>query len=936
MDETTTPLLEAQPAARDIAAVAATSVLTALQTRSEGLTQAEVIERLATFGPNALVPRLRIQRWFSSIAVAIRPLLLPLWAAAAIAFAVGSNEVGWLLVTAALLNTIAGAIQEHKAERATDALGEALPGYAHVIREGKDAHILASQVVPGDLLLLHSGEIVPADARVIKERDLRTVSVALIGETAATRRVSGAITGDELLANELSNIVYAGSRIVSGTAHAVVFATGRRTAYGQIAALTETAHEAPSQLVWAFAGLGFRVMVLATIITGTTAFYLWNQYPHDVLNRRDLLLIVIGLLTASVPAGLMPGITVTLLEGGRRLTRLGVLVRRLSSVETLGATTVICADKTGTLTQNEMTARELWTVDGPIVVTGVGFTPTGEFLVDDKAVDHAILMRRCGALLRAAVHTSAARLLPPDTLQPHWHILGDAIEAAALVVAAKAGYQINQLYEEVPQIIMLPASDRLQLEGCVVEEKSTFIAYLKGPPAAFVSRCTAIATANGERPITEQDRQVIRRALHRYERNAMRTIAFARKVVTEDIALELPQTTDVAHDMIFLGFIAVLDPPREDVQEAIRACHRAGIRTMMLTGDYALSAESLARRCALVEKSRTTTITGIELEHMEDATLRERLKVGDLVFAHMTPQHKVRIVEMLNTMGEVVLVTGGAANDVPAIKAADIGVAMGTSSSAAALQTADVVLKEDNFAAIAAAVAEGRAIEQRSRRLVALGLGTTVVKLGAYLLGILAGWPLILTIGQLLLIDLLGSFAPSLALGAGPPSSSVMKRQPRRSGHSLLDTRIYRIGYGWFGLISLIVALAGAAITMLMLGVQLQPNIEVLRLLTDETIPVHYLEVATAYIVTGIAALGGIALRLRKTRRQYPFFRILLAGVLCFVIAVLAVLAYVPELFQPLVVLAIPPWWIWLAGICGLLVATLLESGRQRIDPLPQ
>jgi magnesium-transporting ATPase (P-type) len=908
------------------------AVFNALGTGLQGLSGDEAGARLSIFGPNNILTRRGLRWWLGPLAVAIRPLLLPLWAAAVIAYSVGAGDTALILALVALINTVAGALQERKAERATAALRTALPGYAHIVREGRDYHILASQVVPGDLLHLHSGELVPADARVIAEHDLRTVSVALMGETSASRKVAGPVTGDDLLATQLPNIVYAGGRVVSGSGQAVVYATGTQTAYGAIAALTETAHEEPSPLLWVFARLGGIVMVLATIAAAGGGLLAYQRFQ---LTQTETLLVVVGILTAAVPAGLMPGITLALVEGARRLARGGAVVRRLSSVETLGATTVICADKTGTLTQNEMTVREIWTADGPLTVTGVGYTPEGAILDGEQPLDQATVQRRAGELLRAAVLTSAARLLPPDTLRPHWHILGDPIEAAALVVAAKAGYRPQELYEALPEVVMLPPGDALPIEGRVVEEGGNYVAYLTGAPRALLSRCTAVATATGERPLAEADRQALRQTMRHYDQAAMRTIAFACRSLPQTAGHDVPQTDDVAHDLVLLGLLAVLDPPRQEVADAIRGFHRSGIRTMMLTGDYTLSAESIARRCALVERGRATIITGLELERMDDAALRERLCVGDIVFAQMTPQHKVRVVETLDAMGEVVLVTGAEANDVPAIKAADIGVSMGTASPAAR-EAADMILQDDNFATVAAAVAEGRAVEQRARRLVALNLAATVVKLAAYAAALLLGWPLLLTVGELLLIDVLVGFLPAVALGAVPPDPRLMERRPRRSGRPLIDRRVYRIGYGWFGLLGLIGAAGAALLTMVVLGVPIgDADPRASALFGDPAPDPEHLQVVTAYLATGIAALVGAGLRLRTSARGYPLGRALLALVLVIVASTLVAFMRVPSL-QPYVELSSPPWWLWLVvvGVMGL--AALLEWGRQQVDQIPK
>ena len=925
-----------QPAkltARAVAQLGPDAVYTTLGSAVEGLSSAEAADRLNRYGTNQYVARRRPQRWLRPLAVAIRPLLLPLWVAAIIAYSLGETRTALLIGAAALLNTAAGAWQERKAERATAALRGALPGYAHVLRDGHDHHIVASQVVPGDVLLLHGGEIIPADARVVDEHDLRTVNVALLGETAATRKVSSAVMGDDVLAAiELPNVVYAGGRIASGSGHAVVFATGAETAYGAIASLTDAAHEEPSPLLWVFARLGFVVMTIAAIAAVGAGLYArisagWDSY--------QTWLLAVALLVAAVPAGMMPGITIALLEGARRLAAAGAVVRRLSSVETLGATTVICADKTGTLTQNELTVREVWTAEGPVTVTGVGFEPSGHFVVDDKSLDQPAAQRRLGSVLRAAVLTSDARLLPPDTLRPHWHILGDPAEAALLVAATKGGYRAMELYEAMPEVVMLPPIDSLPIEGRVVEEQGQLMAYLKGSPSVLLPRCTAIATGNGARALSEHDRQAIRRIVRRYDREAMRTVAFAAKRLPPEAAHDVPQTDQVARELVLLGLVAVVDPPRKEVEEAIRACHRAGIRTMMLTGDYPTSAESVARRCALVERSRATVITGIELAGLNDHDLRERLRIGDIVFARMTPEHKVRVVEMLDAMGEVVLVTGGAANDVPAIKAADIGVAMGTSTSTAAREAADVVLDRDNFATVATAILEGRAVEQRARRLVALNLGVTGVKLAAFVVSLLWGWPLLLTIGQLLVVDLLAGLLPAVALGVHPPDEGLMRRPPRRSGRSLIDPRLYLLGYGWFGLIGAAAALVGSFLVIHLLP--LSPMSGVLEgaspLLGGTGVPA-YLQIATAYIILGSSALLGAGLRIRASIWSDRLGLSLMALVLLGALALLIAGTYT-DVIQAAVDLALPPGWLWAASAAALVGAALLEWTRQKVDPLP-
>lgn len=909
--------------------------LAELQSDPQGLSSSEAAIRLQFTGPSNLQIKRGWRGVLGLLSVFVRPMLLPVWVAAIIAFSIDRDTTGWALLLVAFGNTIVAALQERKAERATAALHDVLPSYARVLRNDNEEHILTSMLVPGDIMLLRSGDVIAADARLIQGENLRTANPVLRGDDTIIHKTHDAMPADEAASIEMRNIMFAGGRVTGGQGKAVVFATGLHTAFGQLALLTQRAHEEPSPLLLAFNRLGFVVLVVGAV--GAL-----GGYAHVVgnlgLSVELGLLVAMLFLTAAVPTGLMPAVTLTLIEGARRLRQRHAIFRRLSNVETLGATTVICSDKTGTLTQNEMTVRDLWTADHSISVSGVGYQPRGEFDVQGQTLDTPTATQVAGPLLRAAVFTSTARLLPPDTFKPTWHILGDPVEAALIVAAAKAGLKASELYEHTPQIAALNSD--LALDGVIVAEGGG-TAYIKGAPADLLSRCTAIATEHGERPITERDRQNVKRVLQRYQRDAMRTLAFARRQLGRD-ELRASTVGELASELTLLGMIAVVDPPREEVAEAIRAVHSASIRTIMLTGDDMIGATSIARRCTMVQGSKPVVVSGPELEAMDQKTLQENLRSGDMVLARLTPEHKVRVVQALEGMGEVVCVTGGAATDVPALKAAYTGIAMGATGSQAACAAADLVLSDDNFATIAEAIAEGRAVEQRVRRLVMLNLATTVVKLVALIAALAAGLPLLLTVGQQLLIDFLAGLLPGLALGAGRPDPRLMQRSPRRTGRPLLSRKVYLLGYGWFGGLAAMLALAVVGAFLLQRQDQIA-DFTSIDLFASNLLPYEVREaqpagrsglIATSlYVVMSVAALLGVASIRRSAAPNDWRPLVLLYGLVGLSFAFLIGIIIFDEL-HPFIALTSIPTWGWLAAAGAVVLMAVLERIRQRIDPI--
>ena len=905
-------------------------VYSALNTAPTGLTEEEALHRTTTEGFNAFVPE-RGGGWLRAVSIVARPLFLPLWIAAGLMVFLGRQWTLTALVLAAVANMVVAIWQERKAEHAVERLNEDLPAYARVLRDGNEHLTPLTDIVPGDVLPLKPGEWIPADARVVEADNLHVVNRVLWGDVPPQKVLSDSLLPDEFNGELARNVVLAGSRVTSGTGRAVVFATGLRTAFGGIATLTERAHEEPSPLLLVFRRLGWIVTLLALAATLSGAVV--GQLKG--LEAVQVVYLVAALLVAVVPVGLMPGATVILAQGARRLRARGARVRRLSSVETLGATTVICADKTGTLTQNEMTVREAWTNEGVVAFTGVGYTPRGNCVLDNHTLTPHQATAQLGDLLRAAILTASAKLLPPDTIRAEWHIAGDPVDAAHLVAAAKVGMVSQTLLANstvLADVLPLPGA---QLKGVVVQHAGQTLAIFRGKPRNLLERCTHLATSKGERPLTADDRRRMNEQLQRQEQGLMHTVALAqRRVETTATTLDAAM---LARDLVFLGWLAVVDPPRTEVSQAFETVHGAGIRTIMLTADEPLGAESVARRCGITN-DHAATITGPELAQLSQAALRERLRHGNLVLAKLSPQQKVDVVETLDAMGEVVLVTGTSANDVPAIKAADIGVAFGKTGSPAAREVADVIFENDDFAPLSLAITIGRGVEQQLRRLIALGMATTGVKLGALLLTLAFGWPLLLTIGQMLLIDVLAGVLPALAFAATPVNPQLMQRRPRPSARPLIIQRVYVLGYGWFLLLGLLPAILGVGLTLAFSAARRLPLITQFapfeaRLMAEASV-VLSAQSTTLYVVLGMAGLLGGGLILRSGRHLPKSRRAIILLTVLVVLAVLLGLVYVPAL-KPYLQFTPLAWWGWVAALATFVGTALTERLRQRLDREP-
>ena len=766
----------------------------AMETSTEGLSTAEAVSRRGLYGENLLSEQAREVPWQKAIRQARHPFILV--GALSIAISLWQKDFT-LAIVIGVLTLANGAFsfwREHRAEQATEKLRRLLPSYAHIVRDGTEAHIPASEVVPGDLLILAEGDNIPADARVVEEYGLRVNNASLTGEAVATRKTADASVISGISDLERPNLIFAGTSVASGTGKAIVYATGMLTQFGRIAHLTQTVREEPSSFQKELARLG---VVLTWVAVGAGAIvWLLARYNPVVLHHYpNLILLVLGTIIAITPEGLPATLTLSLAMAVQRLTTRGVLAKRLSIVETLGNVSVVCTDKSGTLTQNQMTVREVWVAGNRLRVTGVGYEPKGEFIPSPAG---SPLEGDLTSLLEAALSCNNARVNSPTSDHPSWTSLGDQTEAALKVAALKGGLTEESVQEDLPRIHELPFDARRKRMSTIHRTATGEVVFVKGAPREVLLLCSHIRLAGMTLPLDEILRDEILKTNDNYARRALRVLAVARRNLP--VRQGAYSAEGVERDLTFLGLMAMMDPPRPEVENAIQTFRKAGIRTVMITGDYGLTAESLARRVGMITTPNPLILTGAELDELSDASLKQMLD-QEVIFARMAPEHKLRLVSAYQARGDVVAVTGDGVNDAPALRKADVGVVMGIVGTDVAKEAADIILTNDNFGSIAAAIEEGRAVFDNIRKFITYLFSSNVPELLPFLLTAGAGIPAALTIRQILAIDLGTDILPALALGTENPEPNIMHAPPRKRSTPLLDRGLLLRSFLWLGLI---------------------------------------------------------------------------------------------------------------------------------------
>lgn len=784
----------------------------ALGTGSDGLEQAEAARRLARFGPNAIRPargRPLILRFLANFTHLMAILL---WVGGIVGFIARMPQLGVAIWLVNVINGIFSFWQEYRAEKATEALRMLLPSFVRVVREGEELRLPAEELVPGDLMLLAEGDRICADGRLVAEAGLRVDQSVLTGESHPVRKTSDPVPGDGMGRVELPNLVFAGTTVSAGTGRAVVFATGMETAFGAIASLTQGLGEAPSPLQ---VELGRVTRVVTALAAGIGLIFFTLAVALPGVETAEGFIIAMGMIVAFVPEGLVPTVTLSLAMGVQRMARRNALIKKLSSVETLGCCTVICTDKTGTLTENEMTVKNLWIGGHPLTVTGAGYGPEGAVLDDGGPVNDSLAspMRR---MLLAAGLCNDARLLAPEDAGGRWSILGDPTEAALKVAAAKAGINLDAEEERLPRVREIPFESRRKMMSTVHRvaaprgqggDSPELVVFVKGAPREVAARCSRIAADDGESTLDDGWREKIAAATDRYARGALRVLAVAARQLPPGFSDFTPE--GVEGNLTFLGLVAMMDPPRPEVAEAVEKCRRAGIRIVMVTGDYGLTAESVARRIGCISGGPPRIVTGAELEAMSPSALEEILR-DEVIFARVAPEQKLRVVAALQGQGHVVAVTGDGVNDAPALKKADIGVAMGLSGTDVAREAADMVLADDNFASIVNAVEEGRAVYANIRRFATYVFTSNMAEAVPFVAMLFSrgAIPLPLTVMQVLSIDLGTDMVPAIGLGAELPEEGVMDRPPRPRSDPLLNRDVLVKALLWYGVIEAVAAMS--------------------------------------------------------------------------------------------------------------------------------
>ena len=757
-----------------------------LGTRREGLSEREARRRLA---PHRPTPNPR-QEQSGHLGALVRqfthPLALLLWAAAVLAFVGGTVPLAVAILAVIVLNAVFAFWQELQAEKATEALKRYMPPQARVRRDGSARGVEASALVPGDLVLLSEGDRLSADARLI-DGSVEVDMSPLTGESQPVAR-GAARTGPSDSPLESDDLVFSGTLATAGEAEAVVYATGMGTQLGRIAALTPRvrAETSPLQLQ-----VNRAAKLIAAVAVGAGLLFIAVGTLVAGLPVSDALLFAIGLLVANVPEGLLPTITLALAVGVRRMARRKALLKRLAAVETLGSTDVICTDKTGTLTEGRMVVHRFW-------ADGAELEPEDKFPVPEPF----------SGLLRTAVRCSNASLHPSEN---GWERAGDPSESALLAAAARLGEDVLAAQRERGRRRrkLYHFDSRLKRMTTADEERGGLWYHTKGAPLELLDRCSRVRGPGGDRDLTAGDREAVRRAFEEYARQGYRVLGFAER--RDDDEEPEPDRVGAETGLTFLGLAALEDPPRPDVEEAVGRCRTAGIRIIVITGDHGLTAGAVARRVGIV-RGEPRIVSGPEIDAMRAEDLDDLLEdEGELIIARSNPETKLHVVDALRARGSTVAMTGDGVNDAPALRRADIGIAMGASGTEVAREAATMVLTDDSFSSIVAAIEEGRVVYDNIRKFVIYIFAHATPEVVPFLIYALSGGavPLPLTVMQILAIDLGTETLPALALGREPAEPGIMNRPPRPREQGIMDRRMLTRAWGWLGLVEAALVVGG-------------------------------------------------------------------------------------------------------------------------------
>ncbi len=767
-------------------------ILTDLQSNENGITSAEAEAKIKQYGYNELVEKKRITplqillNQFKDIFIIM--LLVAIVVSVAIGWYKSGGEesmneyidaitIGLIVV----LNAAVGFVQEYRSEKAIEAMKKLQAPRAHVLRDNKPTVLPAREVVPGDILILEAGDHIPADAVLIESTDLMTAEAALTGESSPVSKKRGVMSENTPVADR-KNMVYMGTHATYGRAKAVVTGTGMSTEFGKIAELVQSVEEEDTPLqqkLESFATKLGKIIIGIVILIFVVEIFRSGLGIESIL---DSLMVSVSLAVSAVPEGLPAVVTISLALGARELAKRNAVLRKLSSAETLGAVTVVCSDKTGTLTKGEMTVREIYVDHDTIEVTGVGYEQKGEFLLNGRSLKKG---EKPGLDLILRASTLCSNAILDGT-----KVIGDTTEGALIVAAAKLGLNKPELDKEAPRVHEITfSSERKRMSTIHKHEGDTLVCNVKGATELVLERCSAVMVNGKSVKLTEEKRKEILQANERMAHKALRVLGVAYRNLPDSKVDELSED-EIESTLTFVGLIGMIDPPRAEVKDAVRKCDEAGIKTVMITGDHKLTAEAVAKELGILKEGKV--LTGAELDAMDDETYQKI--VSDVnVYARVSPEHKIKIVRALKAKGNIVAMSGDGVNDAPALKQSDIGIAMGITGTDVTREASHMVLADDNFATIVSAIEGGRTIYDNIRKFTFFLMRCNFDELAIIGVFALAGLELPLTAAMILWLNLVTDGGPALALTMDPPGKDVMQRPPRDPNEGILHGRMASI-----------------------------------------------------------------------------------------------------------------------------------------------
>lgn len=976
-------------------------VFRSLHTAEEGLTDAEAAHRLQQFGPNELPEPPHRPLWLRFADQLKHFMALLLWVAGALAFFAKMPQLGWAIWAVIWINAGFSFWQEYRAEKALAALKQVLPIKVRVRREGELRMIQARELVRGDVIEVEEGDRISADARLIWSESLYLDVSVITGESVPVLRTAEMIERPQSLPlragkviqhvgehplhekvhpSEVANLLLAGTSVAAGRGVAVVYATGAQTEFGHIARLTTSVKREPSSLEVQVARI-VRIISTIAVLMGVIVFFL--SYLLIGMSATASFIFAIGIIVANVPEGLLPTVTLALAISVQRMAKQNALVRRLSAVEALSATTVICTDKTGTLTRNEMTVRYIWIPHASedaktkaagsdtdaraplkIEVTGAGFDPTSGELKFPPSLPNRW---NADLLLAGAALCSNAQLLRSvggtgdgdDSSNPDdkgdlidrsnsgWNEIGDPTEAALLVVAKKAGLDLDELKRLYPRTREVPFDSNRRMMTVVVDQSAkplwplsentehpSFLTITKGAPLEVLKHCRTILRDSEISELDAKLRSMVASENDLFAKDALRVIGVAAKIGGQELPGRSNQ--ELEQDLTFIGLIAMHDPPRPEVAGAVKKCHAAGIKVSMVTGDYGLTAEAIADSIGLLN-GPARIVTGENLSHMTSAQLHQLLKYrSNLVFARMSPEHKLRLVSAYKEIGEVVAVTGDGVNDAPALRAAHIGIAMGIKGTDVARESADIVLADDNFASIVSAVEQGRSVYNNIRKFMTYILSSNIPEIVPFLSMVALKVPPALSIMQILAVDLVTDMAPAVALGAEAPEGGVMRTPPRKKHEYLLNRRLLVRAYLFLGAIEAVFAMAAFFLVWGLHGYGLTDiqavAPEVLAGTAEPSVMAIFLQSTTITLIAIVACQVGNVFACRSEEASILQTikspnRLLFYGIIT-ELAAIALIIFVPVLNRIFSTSLPPLELIYLLPLCPILLVGADELGK--------